>query len=153
MSLGTDVNILRRIPFFRDFAEEHVRLVAFSAESLSLAQGTVLYSEDQALDSAYVVASGGLVAERGTGARTQSRQIPVGELLAPRALIVEVRAAETVRAATNARVLQLRRGVFRRLLEAYPDIAVALRARLTEGLVTASADLRRAGERLGAVRL
>jgi CRP-like cAMP-binding protein len=58
-----------------------------------------------------------------------------------------------VRAASAARALQIRRPVFRRLLEAYPDITAALRARLAEGLVAASDDLRRTGRRIGAVRL
>ena len=153
MSLGADVAILKRVPFFRDFTEEHVRLVAFSAESLSLLEGAILYSEHQALDSAYVVMAGVWEAQRGTGARALVREVAVGELLAPRALIVEVQAPETVRAASAARVLQIRRTVFRRLLDAYPDITAALRARLAEGLVTASDDLRRAGQRIGAVRL
>jgi CRP-like cAMP-binding protein len=153
MSLGTDVAILRRVPFFRDFTEEHMRLVAFSAESLSLLEGAVLYSERQALDSAYVVMAGIWEAQRGAGARALVREVAVGELLAPRALIVEAQAHETVRAASAARALQIRRPVFRRLLEAYPDITAALRARLAEGLVAASDDLRRTGRRIGAVRL
>jgi CRP-like cAMP-binding protein len=153
MSLGADVAILKRVPFFREFTEEHMRLVAFSAESLSLLEGAVLYSERQALDSAYVVMAGAWEAQQGTGTRALVRDVGVGELLAPRALIVEAQATETVRALSAARVLQIRRPIFRRLLEAYPDITAALRARLAEGLITASDDLRRAGRRVGAVRL
>jgi hypothetical protein len=54
MSLEEDIEVLRAIPFFEGFSSEHLRLIAFSAESRSLPEKLLLYDEGQLLHSAYV---------------------------------------------------------------------------------------------------
>jgi CRP-like cAMP-binding protein len=72
-------------------------------------------------------------------------------ILGERALILDTRAAESVRVEARARVLQIRKAMFRRLLQEYPEIAMALRARLTRNVLRASAELSQVARRLSAM--
>ena len=153
MSLEADIEVLRAIAFFEGFSNEHLRLIAFSAESRSLPEKLLLYDEGQLLHSAYVVVSGALRGERKAklGEPPVKREIGPGVILGERALILDTRAAESVRVEERARVLQIRKATFRRLLQEYPEIALALRARLTRNVLRASAEISQVGRRLAAV--
>ncbi len=60
MSLDADIALLGAVPFFQVFDEEHLRLLAFSAETRPLPAGMVLHEAGQALHSAYVITKGHL---------------------------------------------------------------------------------------------
>ena len=148
MSLDADISLLGAVPFFQVFDEEHLRLLAFSAEARSLPAGMVLHEEGQLLHSTYVITKGLVTASRGE----QSRNLGPGALIDERALIVEVRAMETVRVAEIAQVLQIRRTVFRRFLDEYPKMAAAIRARLASRVVQSATDYNRIARRIGAIQ-
>ncbi len=148
MSLDADIRLLGAVPFFQVFDEEHLRLLAFSAEARSLPAGMVLHEEGQPLHSTYVITKGLVTASRGE----QSRSLGPGALIDERALIVEVRAMETVRVAEIAQVLQIRRTVFRRFLDEYPKMAAAIRARLASRVVQSATDYNRIARRIGAIQ-
>ena len=152
-SLDSDVDVLGRIPFFEGFSDEHLKLIAFSAESRSLPEKLLLYDEGQLLHSAYVVVSGKLRGQRKVkdGESTADREIEPGMMLAERALVLDVRADEAVRVESRARVLQIRKVMFRRMLQDYPEIARTLRTRLTRSVLQAAADFGAVGERLRAL--
>jgi CRP-like cAMP-binding protein len=154
MSLDADIDALQRISFFEGFSDEHLRLIAFSAESRSLPEKLLLYDQGQLLHSAYVVVSGTMRAEhREKGAaEAVKREIGPGVILGERALIVDTRASESVRVETRARVLQIRKAMFRRLLQEYPQIAVALRARLSRNVLAAAAEYDALAKRLGVMK-
>ena len=153
VSLDSDIDLLRPIPFFEGFSPEHLKLIAFSAESRSLPEKLLLYDEGQLLHSAYVVASGALRAERKVkgGGEIRRRSVLPGALLGERALILDTRASEAVRVESRARVLQIRKTMFRRLLQEYPEIALTLRARLSRVVVDASRELNTIAARLNAI--
>jgi CRP-like cAMP-binding protein len=151
MSLDTDVDVLRRIPFFHGFSEEHLKLIAFSAESRSLPDKLLLYDEGQLLHSAYVIVSGAL---RGYHkGKEGDRQIGPGVILGERALILDIRADEAVRVESRTRVLQIRKVMFRRLLQEYPEIAITLRARFARHVVQVATAFTQVGERLKAIEV
>jgi CRP-like cAMP-binding protein len=152
MSLEADMEILRAIPFFEGFPEEHLRLLAFSAEPRSLPEKLLLYDEGQLLHSAYVVVSGVLTGERKgkAGETPRKREIGPGRILGERALILDTAASEAVRVLTRARVLQVRKTMFRRLLQEYPQTAIALRARLARNVMRQSAEFRDVARRMRA---
>jgi len=79
------------------------------------------------------------------------REIGGGVILGERALILDTRATESVRVESRARVLQIRKAMFRRLLQEYPEIAATLRRRLTRGIIETAAEFRQVGERLRAI--
>jgi len=152
-TLETDVGSLRAISFFSGFSDEHLKLIAFSAESRSLPEKLLLYDEGQLLHSAYVIMSGTLKGEhkvKSTG-KVLKRDIGPGVILGERALILDTRAAESVRVDTRTRVLQIRKLMFRKLLQDYPEIAKILRSRLTRHVLHMASEIDRVGERLKAI--
>lgn len=155
MSLDADMDVLRSVPFFGGFSAEHLKLIAFSAESRSLPEKLLLYDEGQLLHSAYVVVSGSLRSEAKTrpGGEPAKRSIGPGALLGERALILDTRARESVRVESRARVLQLRKAMFRRLLQEYPEIAIALRARIARTVVQEAAEFHEAAMRMAGMKL
>ena len=151
MTLTSDIDLLASVAFFKGFSEDHLRLIAFSAESRTLPEDMVLYDEGQLLHSAYVVKSGSVEASRGGGGAPSVRVIGPNSLLAERALVVDMRAPETIRVRESVEALQIRRSVFRRFLEEYPDMAHAIRARFASRLVAAAGDYARVGRKLNAI--
>lgn len=153
-SLDSDIEVLRHIPFFEGFSDEHLRLIAFSAESRTLPEKLLIYDEGQLLHSAYVIVTGTMRAERKReGGDMATRSIGPGVILGERALILDTRATEAVRVAKKARVLQIRKVMFRRLLIEYPDITLALRARMARTLAQTNSEFARVARRLNAVEL
>ena len=151
-STEADADALRAIPFFDGLSADQLKLIAASAESRSLPEKLLLYDEGQLLHSAYVIMSGTMRAERRgkDGGEPIRREIGAGVLLGDRALILDTRASESVRVGSRARVLQIRRVTFRRLLQDHPGIAVALRARLARTVVQAAQQLSEAARRIAA---
>jgi len=152
-TLETDVDGLRAIPFFSGFSDEHLKLIAFSAESRSLPDKLLLYDEGQLLHSAYVIMSGTLKGEhkvKGTE-KILRRDIAPGVILGERALILDTRAAESVRVETRTRVLQIRKLMFRRVLTDHPDIAKILRSRMAQNVLHLASEFDVVGERLRAL--
>ena len=148
MSLDADISLLAAVPFFAGFEEEHLRLLAFSAEARSLPAGMVLHEAGQPLHSAYVITKGLTTASRGE----ESWTFGPGALVGERALIVEAKAMETVRVAKATQVLQIRRAVFRRFLDEYPKMAAAIRARIADRVAQSAADYDRVARRIGAIQ-
>ena len=148
-----EIDALRRIPFFQDFSDAHLAALAESAESRSLPEKLLLYDEGQLLHSAYAVLSGALRAERKVkgGGEPARRAIAPGVLLGERALILDTRASESVRVESRARVLQIRKANFRKLLHDHPELAVALRARLSRNVMQAAADYGEVARRLAGI--
>lgn len=148
MSLDVDIALLGAVPFFEGFDDEHLRLLAFSAEARSLPAGMVLHEAGQPLHSCYVLKKGQVIAARGE----ESRTFGPGALIGERALIVEAKAVETVQVAKSAQVLQIRRAVFRRFLDEYPEMAAAIRARIASRVTQSAADYNRIARRIGAIQ-
>jgi CRP-like cAMP-binding protein len=150
VALEDDIEVLRRIPFFEGFSEEHLRMIASSAETRSLPEKLLVYDEGQLLHSAYVIVSGTLRAEKKGKpvGEAKPREIGPGSMLGERALILDIRAADSVRVVSRARVLQIRKAAFRRLLQEYPQIAITLRARLMQNVLQVSAEFNDIAQRL-----
>lgn len=152
-SLESDVEVLAQVGFFEGFSDAHLKLVAFSAENRTLPDKLLLYDEGQLLHSAYVVVSGLLRGRRKTrdGDDGKGREIGPGSILGEHALILDVRADEAVRVESRARVLQIRKVQFRRLLQEHPELAVTLRSRLMSSVLKTAGDLGLVGQRLRAI--
>ena len=154
-SLDSDVDVLGEVPFFAGFSKEQLKLIAISAESRSLPEKLLLFDEGQLLHSAYVIVTGSLKAEHkvaGTD-KVARRDIGPGVILGERALILDARATESVRVESRARVLQIRKLMFRKLLQEHPEMAKMLRTRLTRHVLQMAAEFNAVGDRLRAVQL
>ncbi len=152
-ALDSDIDILRNVPFFVGFSNEQLRLLALSAENRSLPEKLLLFDEGQLLHSAYVVVTGTLRGEhkvKGTE-KIVKHEIGPGAILGERALLLDTRATESVRVESRARVLQLRKLMFRKLLQDHLEIAKLLRTRLTRHVLQTTAEFNQVGARLRAL--
>jgi len=135
MALDDDIRILSGVRLFEGFTREQLRLIAFGAETISLAAGRKLYSEGVPADCAFVVASGEVALYHQSG---DSRQVisvhGPGAILGELALIAETERLTSATAQTDLKVIRLSRSAFRRILEEFPETAVTLHRRLAAEL-------------------
>lgn len=131
MALDDDVRILSGVGLFESFTQEQLRLLAFGAEGLSLPNREELFGEGDPADCAYVVARGrlGLFRER-DGRRVAVGRIGPGILIGEYALISDTVRLTGAVALEDSDLIRLNRKPFRRILEEYPDIAIALHRRV-----------------------
>lgn len=149
MTLERDIDLLKSVPFFDGIPPEPLKLIAFSAESRDFADGQFLFSTGDAAEGGYVVIEGriDLVDETKTPPKVLERLGP-GALIGELALIVDTRRPATAISVGRSKVLVVRRSLFRRMLEEYGEIAVALRDRITERLAALSPEIVRIHDRL-----
>jgi len=137
MTLDEDMRILSGVELFRGFSREQLRLMAFGAETISLAAGRKLYAEGAPADCAFVVATGEVALYREIGAKrhiiTVERR---GAILGQFALIAEGERLTGAVAQTDVQVIRLGRNMFLRVLEEFPDLAVDLHKRIVADLET-----------------
>jgi CRP-like cAMP-binding protein len=135
MALDDDIRILSGVRLFEGFTPEQLRLLAFGAEPMRLPAGRKLYREDDVADSAYVVVKGtiGLFRES-DGERVPVSTVEPGAVLGELALIADTTRLTSAAAETDAEVLRLNRKMFHRILEEYPEAAIALHQRIVEEL-------------------
>jgi CRP-like cAMP-binding protein len=135
MSLDDDIRVLTGVDLFDGFTQEQLRLLAFGAENMRLAAGRELYEEGVPADGAYVVARGEIsLYRKRDGERVVITTVGPGALLGELALISDTVRLTGAFAATDAEVLRLNRKLFRRILEEYPDVAIALHRRVSDDL-------------------
>ena len=149
MTLDRDIDLLKSIPFFEGIPAEPLKLIAFSADGREIEDGRFLFSAGETAEGGYVLIEGriDLVDERSTPPQVLERLGP-GALIGELALIVEVERPTSAIAVGPARVLAVRRSLFRRMLEEYPEIAVTLRDRIADRIAALGPDLTRIHDRL-----
>ena len=144
MSLDSDIALLKRIPLFADLPTEQMRLLAFSAVRLDLAQDQVLFREGTKASSGFVVSSGGLQLTVGEGQKKKVvANCEIGSLIGELALLIETTRPSTATAMVSSQVLELDRKLIIRMLNEYPHIALRLRATLSERLMATMTELGR----------
>ena len=142
MSLESDVRLLARVPLLSEFSEEKLRLLAFSAENRTFRDGQRLFQAGDRADSGFVVASGGVAIHApGRLDETPLEVVRPGALIGELALIVDGERAGTAIAIGDVSVIQIRRPLFRRMLDEYPDIAQRLYDRFAGQLSETTAAL------------
>lgn len=131
MALDDDIRLLSGVALFESLAEEHLRLLAFGAEKMSLRVGETLYIEGEPALCAYIVMSGRIeiYRERGEGHFKLTDAGP-GAVLGELAMIAPTRRLSSAMAAVESRVMAIDRKSFRRILEEYPDLPEMIRRRL-----------------------
>jgi CRP-like cAMP-binding protein len=146
MALEDDINILSSVALFEAFTHDQLRLMAFGAERLHIAKDQAIYREGETADCAYIVLAGrvGLLKEAESGERTTLRSVRSGSILGELALISSSRRLTSAVAETDVEVLRIGHSLFHRILEEYPDLAVALHDQIGRQLT----DLVRRIERL-----
>lgn len=151
MSLEQDIALFKRVPLFSGLSAEPLRLIAFSAVRLDLAEGHTLFRADTKALSGFVVQEGRIeLTDPGKrpGTATLGRFGP-GTLLGETALFVETLRPATATAVEPSKVIEIDRNLMKRMLAEYPDVAAKLHAALRGRLAGTVSELASVGERLG----
>lgn len=135
MTLERDIEILKRVPFFADLPVEPLKLLAFSAEIRDLRDRKTLFTAGERADGGFVVMTGRIDLVRSSGEEQVAlASLGPGTLIGELALIVETERPTTAVAIGPAKVIEIRRANFRRVLEEYPEIAEQMRDRVATRL-------------------
>ncbi|MEM1287417.1 MAG: Crp/Fnr family transcriptional regulator [Pseudomonadota bacterium] len=122
MSLESDIRILKSVPFFASFGDEHLRLLAFGGENRRYAPGQPLFRLGDNADGGIVVLSGEVTLI--TRAETQGGETVVaGTLLGQRALLARTKRSHSAVAAKPVETILIRRTLFLRMLSEFPELA------------------------------
>jgi len=134
LALKDDIALFQQLSIFRDLSEDHLRLLAFGAERRRLEPGHVLFRHGAQADAAFVVMHGRLELSAyspSMGEHVVGEALP-GSILTEIAMIAEADRQFTATARQDSEVIRISRILFRRMLEEYPDVAIALDRRLRE---------------------
>ncbi len=135
MSLDDDIRILARVELFEEFSQDHLRLLAFGAETLRIAAGRELYQEGRPADCAYVVVSGEVALTHPlNGKQVAVGSAGPGSMLGELGLISGASRLTGAVARTDTEVIRISRTLFRRILEEHPDLAARLHHQISERL-------------------
>jgi CRP-like cAMP-binding protein len=142
MSLDSDIALLKRVPLFVDLPNEPIRLLAFSAGRIDLAEDQVLFRENAPANSGYVVAKGGIRMTVGAKHKVVADCEP-GSLIGELALLIETVRPATATATAPSQVLEIDRTLILRMLGEFPRVAVGWRATMSERLMATISELGR----------
>ncbi|MEJ8476308.1 Crp/Fnr family transcriptional regulator [Roseibium algae] len=127
MSLTQDIAILQKIPMLSEFTDDQLRLLAFSAESLDYRNGMTLFEEGDRADGGLAIASGDVsLQKRGSDGFEEVDLAMTGTLLGETAMLVETTRPCRAVAVGGVRVIRIRRALFKRMIQEYPDLARGL---------------------------
>lgn len=134
MALKDDIALFQQLSIFEGLSDDHLRLLAFGAERRRLEKGHVLFRQGASADSAFVITKGRLKLSMhaATGGDRQLGEAGPGSILTEIAMITEAERHFTASAIEESEVIRISRILFRRMLEEYPEVAVATDKRLRE---------------------
>jgi CRP-like cAMP-binding protein len=143
MTLESDVALLARLRVFSDLAEDHLRLLAFSAGHRELKKGQRLFSKGETATSGFVIVSGvvDFVEEEEGAERKVLASCDSGSLIGELSLFVETKRPATAFAAMECDLIELSRSLITRMLTEYPVVASRIRGTLTDRLQGTIAEL------------
>lgn len=152
MTLERDIDLLGHVPFFAGIPLEPLKLIAFSADSREFADKARVFAAGDPAEGGLILIDGriDLVDDSETPPRLLERLTP-GALIGELPLIVETARPVTAVSVGRSRVLVVRRALFRRMLEEYPEIAVTLRDRLAARLAALGPEIGRIGADMAAI--
>jgi CRP/FNR family transcriptional regulator, cyclic AMP receptor protein len=127
MSIKEEVDLLRRIPLFANVEPSKLKLLAFTSERIAFEAGHILFNQGDAGDAAYIVIEGEAeVLVNGPVGPIQvavlGRNAIVGEI----AILCDVPRTATIKARERLVCLRISKELFLRLLNEFPQIAIAV---------------------------
>ena len=145
MGLLDEVELLRKIPIFSKIEPSKLKLLAFTSERLTYAEGDVLFEQGDAGDAAYIIIGGkaDVVVDTPGGpliVATLGENEIVGEI----AILCDVPRTATVKANTEVTALRITKDLFFSLVVEFPQIAVEIMRELAHRLEVTTARLREA---------
>ncbi|SFO36755.1 Cyclic nucleotide-binding domain-containing protein [Cohaesibacter marisflavi] len=150
MSLTSDIDLLKQVPFFDNFDNDQLRLLAFGAEMRAYRAKQVIFRQGDLADSGFVITEGQIrmtISENGFD--LQSQVLGPGSLIGEMALMAETRRSAMATAIEDVKVIQIRRVTFRRVMDEYPELAAIIHDRVAGRLAGLVDDLEKVRSKLG----
>lgn len=142
MGLEDDIRTLGQTPLLDELGRDALRLIAFSAERLTLRPGQTLFREGDVADGGFVVTGGVIRLSRGEDGAGGTRLAQVGTLIGELALLTDTTRPATATAEGPAEVYRIARDLFLRLFDEYPELPRKLHARIADRLKSNVRDLK-----------
>lgn len=143
MSLQQEVDLLRKIPMFAKIDPAKLKLLAFTSERISYAEGDVLFRQGDVGDAAFVIINGEAEVSIDTDkgplvvARLRDHDF-VGEI----AILCDVPRTATVTARSTVEALRITKDLFFRMVKEFPEIAVEVMRELAQRVENTNTRLR-----------
>lgn len=145
MSLQQDVDLLRNIPLFAKIEPSKLKLLAFTAQRLSFAEGDLICEQGDEGDSAYIIIAG----EADVIVATDSGPVTVATLkkndfLGETAILCDVPRTATVKARSDLETLMISKDLFFQLVSQFPSMSIEIMRELARRVERTTAQLREA---------
>lgn len=145
MSIEQEVEVLRKIPLFRNIEPSKLKLMAFASERMTFKPGQVLFKQGSVGDSAYIIVSGEadvLVdsAQGPVNVATVGANDFVGEI----AILCDVPRTATIQARSELVALKVTKELFFRMVTDFPEMGVEVMRVLAHRLENTTAQLLKA---------
>lgn len=143
MSIEDDIAFLETVPALALLGRDALRILAIGAESRYIHSGSVLFSEGESADAAYVVQDGSFtVASSRDPAAARPAIVRAGTMLGGIALLTDTQRPVTAAALEPSNVLRITRTLFLKTMEGYPDAARRMREELVRRADAVASDIR-----------
>lgn len=145
MSLREEVELLQRIPLFANVEASKLKLLAFTSERIAFESGQVLFRQGDAGDAAYIIIEGDAeVLVSGASGPIQVAVLGRNEIVGEIAILCDVPRTATIRALQRVVCLRISKDLFLRLINEFPQIAVAVVRELASRVEAGNQKLRTA---------
>lgn len=145
MSLREEVELLQRIPLFANVEASKLKLLAFTSERIAFESGQVLFRQGDAGDAAYIIIEGEAeVLVSGASGPIQVAVLGRNDIVGEIAILCDVPRTATIRALQRLVCLRISKDLFLRLINEFPQIAVAVVRELASRVEAGNQKLRTA---------
>jgi CRP/FNR family transcriptional regulator, cyclic AMP receptor protein len=145
VSLREEVELLQRIPLFANVEASKLKLLAFTSERIAFEAGQVLFHQGDAGDAAYLIIEGEAeVLVSGPGGPIEVAVLGRNEIVGEIAILCDVPRTATIRARRRLVCLRISKELFLRLINEFPQLAVAVVRELASRVEAGNQKLRSA---------
>ncbi len=123
--LQQDVDLLRNVPLFRNLDAAKLKLLAFTSERLTYAEGDSLFQQGDSGDSAYVIVEGEAdIIINTPGGPITVAQVKQNDWVGEIAILCDVPRTATITATSKLTTLRISKDVFFQLIMQFPQMSV-----------------------------
>lgn len=148
MLLKDEVEMLKRVPIFSRIAPAKLKLLAFTSDRVSYAEGQALFHQGDFGDAAYVVLSGtaDILVDTPAG-EIKVADVDINSIVGEIAILCDVSRTATVKATSKLEALKISKEHFLKLLSDFPEMAVEIMRVLADRLNHTTSELTAARSR------
>ncbi len=145
MNLNEEVEILKGVPIFAKMEPAKLKLLAFTGERMTFAEGQELFHQGDPGDAMYVILSGvaDVVIDSPAGPITVA-QLKKNNFVGDMAILGDVPRTATIKAREPLTTLKISKDMFYRLVTEFPQMAIEMMRELAHRLEDTNQKLRAA---------